>query len=118
MNPKELFVGALVCAESPSGICEVKEILSNHWIDTKGVRHDYERTEPIPLTSNILEKFGFEWKAYAICLSGEDICLVQCGDYWRVKPNETSNDTVYYILYVHELQCLLNLCNIDIKNRN
>ena len=47
MKPNELFVGALVCAESLSGICEVKEILSDHWIDTKGVRHDYERTEPI-----------------------------------------------------------------------
>jgi len=47
MKATDLFVGALVCAESPSGICEVKEILSDYWIDTKGIRHDYERTEPI-----------------------------------------------------------------------
>lgn len=115
MNPKELFVGALVCAESPSGICEVKEILSDHWIDTKGVRHDYERTEPIGLKPEILERLGLEWRAYAVCLSGEDICLVQCGDYWRVKPHQMSDDTICYIYYVHQLQCLLNLCDIDLE---
>lgn len=60
MKPNELFVGAIVCAESPSGICEVKEILSDCWIDTKNIRHDYERTESIHLTPKILKKIGFE----------------------------------------------------------
>lgn len=59
MKPNELFVGTMVCAESPSGICEVKEILSDHWIDTKGIRHDYERTEPIPLSPRIMPMIGF-----------------------------------------------------------
>ena len=101
MKPNKLFVGALVCAESPSNICEVKEILSNYWIDTKGVKHIYERTEPIELKPEILERLGFEWRAYAVCLSGEDICFVQCGDYWRVKPHQMSNDTICHIRYVH-----------------
>lgn len=62
MKATELFVGALVCAESPSGICKVNEILSDHWIDTKGIRHDYERTEPIKLSPQIMQKIGFKEK--------------------------------------------------------
>ena len=69
--------------------------------------------EPIPLTAEILEKNGFEWRAYGVVLAGEDMALVQCGDYWKIKPNQYSNDTFCYIWYVHELQCALRLCGIE-----
>lgn len=68
---------------------------------------------PIPLTADILEKNGFEWRAYGIVLAGEDMALVQCGDYWKIKPNQDSNDTFCYIWHVHELQHSLRLCSIE-----
>lgn len=72
-----------------------------------------DNLQPIPLTGEILEKNGFEWRAYGVVLAGEDMALVQCGDYWKIKPNQYSNDTFCYIWYVHELQHALRLCGID-----
>ena len=74
-----------------------------------------EILHPIPLTAEILEKNGFEWRAYGVVLAGEDMALVQCGDYWKIKPNQDSNDTFCYIWYVHELQHALRLCGINDK---
>lgn len=74
-----------------------------------------EDIEPIPLTAEILKKNGFEWRAYGVVLAGEDMALVQCGNYWKIKPNQYSNDTFCYIWYIHELQHALRLCGINGK---
>lgn len=75
---------------------------------------DLARITPIPLTADILEKNRFVWTAYGVIFDGgEDLTLQQCGDYWKIKPNQMSNDTFCCIWYVHELQHALRLCGID-----
>ena len=135
MKPNELFVGALVCAESPSGICKVKEIFSGNWIDTNGIRHDYELTEQIPLTPEILEKNGF----YKI---KQQDCVEPF--YWKMEHydedgnilfnivafrnfsnglkvyiyNPSACESIYLtkqIKFVHELQVALRLCELEIE---
>jgi hypothetical protein len=121
MKPKELFVGALVCAESPSGICKVKEILSDYWIDTKGVRHDYELTEPISLTPEILVKIGFEQDKDEFYLDIEHQWYIH---FWNFKLTIWKDCSTYEyedsktvfehtILVLNELQILFNILGID-----
>lgn len=135
MKPNELFVGAIVCAESPSGICTVKEILSNNWIDTNGIRHDYELTEPISLVPEILEKNGFDKISQQDCVEPF---------YWQLKHYDEDGNLLFSIVafrnfsnglkvyicnpsvcetihltkqikFVHELQAALKLCDLEIK---
>ena len=73
------------------------------------------RIEPIPLNTDIFEKNGFEWRAYGVVLPGEDIAFFQCGDRWKVKPCQMSDETICYIQYVHELQHILQDNDIDDK---
>ena len=122
MKQRELFVGAIVCAESPSGICEVKEILSDHWIDTEGIRHDYERTEPIPLTPEILEKNGFEYcEAHRMYLYLDDFFDIKIRQYsdmmWEFTycNNEINlpDTRIAGIGYVHHLQHALNMVGVE-----
>ena len=74
----------------------------------------YTLIKPIPLTSEILEKNGFEhewwWR-----LKGEDFWLCQSGDEWRAYSNEDSDkrDNFCWLSSVHELQHCLRLLKID-----
>jgi len=117
MNAKELQIGDLV--DYRGKVIEVTSLYAKNGSNEVGFGDKEDIwvngcvLNPIPLTPEILERLGFEWRAYAVCLSGEDICLVQCGDYWRAKPHQMSNDTICRIQYVHELQHLLRLCGID-----
>lgn len=125
MKATELFVGALVCAESPSGICEVKEILSDYWTDTKGIRHDYERTEPITLTANILIFNGFKLEV----IQSHSFTDKHFYYHWNSDPITPSKGLWLYVdgedgkngfrfskllvKYVHQLQNLLKFLGYD-----
>ena len=79
--------------------------------------------EPMPLTSEILEKNGWvynnedekffpqTWVGGGLMLQGSDdcgYCIVVTSDY----DDEDTNDTPFVILYVHELQQALRLRRI------
>ena len=79
--------------------------------------------EPIPLTSDILEKNGWvynnedekffpqTWVGGGLMLQGADdcgYCIVVTSDY----DDEDTNNTPFVILYVHELQQALRLRRI------
>jgi len=70
--------------------------------------------EPIPLTSEILEKNGFECRG-AWMIPGKDLGLRQDGDSWGVLLYYADYHalTLCHIAYLHELQHLLHLCGID-----
>lgn len=91
----------------------------------KGIGLIVERNEidPIPLTSEILEKNGWvyndedekffpqTWVGGGLMLQGADdcgYCIVVTSDY----DDEDTNDTPFIILYVHELQHALRLRRI------
>ena len=82
------------------------------------------KIEPIPLTSEILEKNGFErtgdgWE----CCESKTLSLViheleedeTCFDIWIAEPMDWKHLTYSLPLpkYVHELQHSLRLCGID-----
>ena len=70
--------------------------------------------EPIPLTPEILEKNGFVCRGTWMIL-GEDFGLRQDGDSWGVLTYYADYNalTLCHIAYIHELQHLLRLCDID-----
>lgn len=91
----------------------------------KGINLIVERSEiePIPLTSEILEKNGWvynnedekffpqTWVGGGLMLQGANdcgYCIVVTSDY----DDEDTNDTPFIILYVHELQHALMLRRI------
>lgn len=118
MNARELMIGDWVEPHQcriPTLYCKVEGIYPDNTVHLDKAERLFSLGElhPIPLTADILEKNGFEWRAYGVVLAGEDMALVQCGDYWKIKPNQDSNDTFCYIWYVHELQHALRLCGID-----
>ena len=75
---------------------------------------DCDDIEPIPLTTEILEKNGFECRG-AWCLPGEDLGLRQDGDSWGLLSYYAEYDALAFchIKYVHELQNALSLCGIE-----
>lgn len=82
--------------------------------------------EPIPLTSEILEKNGFEKaeniQLYYYCLGIDDrvslhdyVCDINSSNTWHVHIDSEDYCTIANceLTYVHELQQILRLCKID-----
>lgn len=86
-----------------------------------GDMEDYHESEiePIPLTSEILEKNGFKKEGSWFIIEDDyyDISIKEITDsIWRVKYCNTefsAFDCVLHIAFVHELQHALKLCGID-----
>lgn len=70
---------------------------------------------PIPLTTEILEKNGLPIDSYGCCFK-EDKCMMleisveEDGIYWTINYNEYG---ILKLEYVHELQHALRLCKVD-----
>ena len=82
--------------------------------------------EPVPLTSEILEKNGFEKaeniQLYYYCLGIDDrvslhdyACDINSSNTWHVHIDSEDYCTIANceLTYVHELQQILRLCKID-----
>lgn len=83
-------------------------------IDIEMIAESVYLADPIPLTSEILEKNGFECRG-AWCLPGEDLGLRQDGDSWGLLSYYAEYDALAFchVKYVHELQHALRLCGIE-----
>ena len=134
MEAKEVMVGDYVRTIFSQKIVKVKEIRwSCIYIEDNG--YEYNEIEPIPLTTEILEKNGFE-KSYSSILTADgykklpqykykntaqvqDICrnLITIsysdleGDVYDIQCGMGSH--IYDLKYVHQLQHALRLCGIE-----
>lgn len=85
----------------------VKEDISNWFISR-------EYIEPIPLTFTMLIENGFEhqmpYNDYAL---GDKLALHECGEGFAVTGGIGSFNTRLQINYVHELQHLLRLIDVE-----
>lgn len=134
----ELMINDWVCINGSNYL--VKEIKKNGVIklyeDTKYSEHEIEfnadyiedNIEPIPLTSEILEKNGFKkkvWREYrepdviTYAIGGGFFIEVTADEYWLVDNCSDSNDCYYTsnwitkVEYVHKLQHLMRDLEIE-----
>ena len=132
MKVTELMIGDYVKYQGHNYIIE--EISAQGWVhlihpEAKvrvNMTSDYiiDLLEPIPLTPEILEKNGWiynnedekffpqTWINDELMLRAIDDCsyrIVVTSDY----DDEDTNDTSFIILYVHELQHILRVCNLN-----
>lgn len=78
--------------------------------------HDVSSLQPVEITSEWLEKFGFNekqmWKSnfgYDLCKAGSEAYLMKLHgvDYYILtKEDDCSDGTSYFVNYIHELQNL------------
>lgn len=125
MNIKDLMIGDWVIRrgvpEEPMCIYNMKVSANTLYLeqDGRGVIEKFENIEPIPLTSEILEKNNFE-------RNGTDY-LIQGFLYWsaftgrlfiKEFPYKYNDITINITIdicectYVHELQHILKICKI------
>lgn len=121
MKANELMIGDWVMSKGLKTPVEVCSIM-NHYETTiyfccqgnEFIVNSYQ-LEPIPLTSEILEKNGLASDPYG-CHFKEDkymaleISVEDDGIYWTINYNEYG---ILKLKYVHELQHALRLCKID-----
>lgn len=123
MEARDLMVGDWVL--DGNHIAQVVSVTCDGIIGTTfNESSNIEVVEPIPLTSEILEKNGWvynnevdkffpqTWVGGGLMLQGADDCgyrIVVTSDY----DDEDTNDTPFIILYVHELQMALRLCKVN-----
>ena len=119
MKANELMIGDWVHVEhngKASHFGKVTALLSSGAVETEieGSHALSSSVEPIPLTSEILEKNGFECRG-AWMIPGEDFGLRQDCDSWGVLPYYADYNALAlcHIAYLHELQHLLHLCGIE-----
>lgn len=129
MKIQELTIGNWVCIAKPHKItgmqiCDGVPCIQTDYTDTYYAIDNYE---PIPLTIEILEKNGFE-KSYDEILEmqyyrsqDKTIQITHFSNSvnkdWYVHIDNDCYDSIGScdIQYVHELQNLLTLCNLDIE---
>lgn len=104
MKAKELMIGDWV--QVPSELNRYKRIRSTFDIDSAVLY------EPIPLTTEILEKNGFMWDNLPISQYWEQYGLIiyPAGGGYRMNCGQNVS---FKIDYVHELQHTMRLCGID-----
>lgn len=125
MKANELMIGDLVIIEGYSRICAITEV-GVYFVDRNGIgTTSFDRIEPIPLTTEILEKNGFIRQQLGhFRYENEDNDLVMA--FYPKEKNYTEGGYDYIdiykgrmtlqdmpISYVHELQHALRLCGID-----
>ena len=113
MNYKELMVGDLMYIHEPE--CKGHRVDYINELDGQvgadGEVYDECDIRPIPLTEEILVKNGFG-KVNNQYFFGQ-VEIKELRDCWIVTINKKDADVDINIHYVHQLQRLLNLCNID-----
>ena len=116
--------------EEPMRLYDMKAITNIVYLDQdgRGVAEKFENIEPIPLTSEILEKNGFKkkvWREYrepdviTYAIGGGFFIEVTADEYWLVDNCSDSNDCYYTsnwitkVEYVHKLQHLMRDLEIE-----
>ena len=119
MNCRELMVGDLVYIHEPE--CKGHRIDAIDELDGQigadGEVYDECDIRPIPLTEDILEKNGWDFRdrQYAIECKEDEQGIVELsrdedGYYWSINWDEY---LIIRIQYIHELQHILRLCGIE-----
>lgn len=117
MKAQDLMIGDIVAVNNTPLRIAALGTAKTGFIDAKGEMfyHYYDNIEPIPLTSEILEKNEFrnsldEWHLFQGCLQTN----------FTLKSYDDTNEVLLplfngnmQIIYVHELQHALKLCGID-----
>lgn len=118
MKANELMIGDWVLYnETPQQILEISGIDDEVYLETDELVHQSE-IQPIPLTEEILEKNGFEYKEggkglFGVTIAPRYLCKgvpfeVFCdGEPFAIWFNEPID-----IKYIHQIQHALRLCEI------
>lgn len=116
MNINDLMIGDWVYR--PDCYDQVEEIRHNGVIGCDSLRGliTFSELEPIPITPEILENNGFEYDHYYHCWIYDEFTI----NYGHLLE-EDDNDYLFIwvadiskkLIYVHELQHVLRLCNIE-----
>lgn len=122
ITERDLMVGDWVHNEVP---CYVTAIYPNGTMDCQGDGWaiSTDRVDPIPITSEVLEKNGWSYnnedaKYAAGTWVGNGLMLQENGVGYRIVvvsdyDDEDTNDTQFVITYIHQLQHALRLAGID-----
>lgn len=111
MKANELMVGDLIYDKANDDYGEVTGVIDNGEIYIDGVIAYIADCTPIPLTSEILEKNGFEYNL--------DRGVYMLGIIFQVKPERNGMFSIsicgcpQLINTVHKLQHALKLCRIE-----
>ena len=140
MKAKDLMIGDWVYIYHPTRERTPVKV-DGVWIETieridNGLTREdspmFRIVEPIPLTTEILEKNGFEkhdfkfiWtlrtKEYKVQIEWKGKTMLEIGHNFTIKDEQGRYDNVTYIrgwqenIYVHELQHALRLCGINLE---
>lgn len=117
MKANELMIGDLISYDGEAMVIESLYKYNNQYRINQD-QYTINFAEPIPLTSEILEKNGFETKfGYSKYNDEDDFFLVtwnSISHHLRVRTFD--NDCAFdkdHIDYVHELQHALRLCGMN-----
>jgi hypothetical protein len=114
MDKKTLMIGDWVYNTHNKQNEQVQEIGSGLVMLNYNDLYEYDEIEPIPLTTEILEKNGFIKSEEDPILMGGIGCAIIYGGYKRLDEDKflSYGDNMYPIRYVHQLQHALRLCGI------
>ena len=124
MKANELMIGDWVLdTEFDKNIPDQVSIIEDCgrvWLEERNTYQSLEYCEPIPITTDILEKSGFKLQPTAHYYWGDEFVDIDIEEFtdglwevvvWNVEVDML--DCKIYISYVHELQHVLELCGID-----
>lgn len=101
-------------AEHYNAWCKVKQ-LRDCDLDVIGFKElKYNEIAPIPITLEILEKLGFQKISTNKYVSGKVTIAIFAEEFLITIKSENAR-VMITIKYIHELQHVLKLCNIDKK---
>lgn len=125
INTKELMLGNWVYdgerTKFPMKVVNIdKDMVYLDFEDNEGDVFDGRMEDicPIPLTEDIFNKNGFEYLDgvyYLKQCSNTEFCKNDDGYFYMTSNLGEYNCIERPIRYVHQLQCLLNLCGIEIE---
>lgn len=116
------MIGDWVKTKSTQKQVKVKEIKQS-CIYTEDNGYEYNEVEPIPLTTEILEKIGFMpffASQFILPVESTEICVIiapmaglpNANAEWIVSIKNGYTDVKIPITYIHELQHALKICGI------
>lgn len=116
------MIGDWVKTKSTQKQVKVKEIKQS-CIYTEDNGYEYNEVEPIPLTTEMLEKIGFMpffASQFILPVESTEICVIiapmaglpNANAEWIVSIKNGYTDVKIPITYIHELQHALKICGI------
>lgn len=121
MNAKDLMLGDFV--QFDKDICIVEEVridgtvvlvsLNTGLTSIDGDQVSINEISPIELTTEILEKLGFQKISTNKYVSGKVTIAVFAEEFFITIKSENARVMMITIKYIHELQHVLRLCGIE-----